>query len=156
MKWHSSDNLLHSPTTVLVMYLSMTSVHLHHYQQLILSKIRSSWRGCRWREPRHQQTAARSHTGGWWWRFPGRGCAPPWRWCGYSHRWRPRCSTLPTQHPPLLSWWERPLREPPAAGRRPHSLPIGPAARRAWDMDVTAQMVLNIRPVVAAETKCVV
>lgn len=91
--------------------------------------FRASCKGCRWRVPTLLRTAARWHTGGRWWRSPGCGCAAPWRWCGCSHKWRPRCSTPPIQHPPPLSWWERPLRRPPAAGRQPQALLlIGPAA----------------------------
>lgn len=91
----------------------------------------ASWRGCSWRVPIRPRRAARSHTGGWWWRSPGRGCAAPWRWCGCSHKWRPRCSTPPIQHPPTLSQWARPWRGPPAAGRWPQTLLlllIGPTA----------------------------
>lgn len=89
------------------------------------SVLRASSRGCRWRGLTRPQTEVQSHIGGRWWRPPGRGYAPPWRWCGCSHRRRPRCSTPPMRHPPTLSWWERPLRGPPAAGRQPLT---GPAA----------------------------
>lgn len=88
----------------------------------------ASWRGRRWGAPTRPRTATRSRTGGRWWRSPGRGCAPPWRWCWCSHRWRPRCSTPPIRRPPTLSWWERPLRRPPAAGLQLHPLLIGPTA----------------------------
>lgn len=89
-----------------------SSHHLSHSAPVFLStsQVTASWRGCRWKAPVLQLTAARSHIGGWLWHSPGRGCAPPWRWCGCSHRWRRRCSTPPTRRPPPPSWWGRPLR----------------------------------------------
>lgn len=92
--------------------------------------IRVSLQGCRWREPRLLLTAARWHTGVWWSRSPGRGCAAPWRWCGCSHKWRRQGSTPPTQHPPRPSQWGRPSRAPPAAGCWPQTMLICPAALR--------------------------
>lgn len=92
--------------------------------------IRVSSQECRWRGPRLLLTAARWHTGVWWWPSPGHGCAAPWRWCGCSHKWRRRCPTPTTQHPPRLSWWGLPLTAPPAAGCWPKTTPIGTAARR--------------------------
>lgn len=92
--------------------------------------IKVSSQGCRWRVPRLLRTAARWRTGVWWWPSPGRGFAAPWRWCGSSHKWRRRRSTPPTQHPPRLSQWGRPLRAPPAAGCWPQTVLICPAALR--------------------------
>lgn len=88
---------------------------------LLSNLVRVSLQGCRWRVPTRPLTAARWHTGVWWWPSPGCGSAAPWRWCGCSHKWKPRCSTPSTRRPPRLSQWGRPLRAPPAAASLPRS-----------------------------------
>lgn len=116
---------------------------LNGYPPSLSNLVRVSSQGCRWRVPTRPLTAARWHTGVWWWPSPGCGSAAPWRWCGCSHKWKPRCSTPPTRHPPRLSQWGRPLRAPPAAARRPQMLLCCPAA--LWTKRITWTHLLSVK-----------